>query len=153
MQKMRVVVVAVVVILSSGFCVLIIVSLIPYFSVIGLVATGVVFILLACIATLMVSFTWSRIGVWGKRRRLLVAGDIVAYIAPDGSLMHLSAMHEQAKLPPAPVTVKELPAGKDTRSDKETVLELFEKGTTLRTIAEVTGLSYYQVQKITSGKD
>ena len=56
-----------------------------------------VFILLACIATLMVSFTWSRIGVWGKRRRLLVAGDIVAYIAPDGSLMHFSAMHEQEK--------------------------------------------------------
>src|SRR5450631_1965452 len=97
MQKMRVVAVAVVVILSSGFCVLIIVSLIPYFSVIGKAATVVVFILLGCISTLMVSFTWSRIGVWSHRRHLLIAGDVVAYLAPNGELLHLSATHEAAR--------------------------------------------------------
>jgi len=154
MQKMRVVVVTVVVILSTGFCVLIIVSLIPYFSVIGRAATVVVIVLLACIATLMLSFTWSRIGVWSHRRHLLIAGDVVVYLDDSGKLLHLSAMHEQAKLPaPQQVTVKELPAPKEPTVDKETVLELYSHGNTLRTIAETTGLSYYQVQKITSGKD
>lgn len=150
MQKMRVVVMAVVVILSSGFCVLIIVSLIPYFSVIGLVATGVVFILLGCIAVLMLSFTWSRMGIWGKRRRLLVAGDIVVYLAPNGELLHLSATHEAAKVVPAAQS-KALPAPKRTM-DKAHIEELQSHGIGLRTIAEGAGMTYYEIQKIASGK-
>jgi|SRR5450631_2221545 len=150
MQKMRVVAVAVVVILSSGFCVLIIVSLIPYFSVIGKAATVVVFILLGCISTLMVSFTWSRIGVWSHRRHLLIAGDVVAYLAPNGELLHLSATHEAAKVVPAQQS-KALPAPKRTM-DKAHIEELQSHGIGLRTIAEGAGMTYYEIQKIASGK-
>lgn len=151
MQKMRVVVVAVVVILSTGFCVLIIVSLIPYFSVIGLVATGVVFILLACIAMLMVSFTWSRMGVWAHRRRLLVAGEIVVYLAPSGELLHLSATQESAKVVPSLPQSKVLTAPKRTM-DKAHIDELQSNGIGLRSIAESAGMTYYEIQAIASGK-
>jgi predicted membrane channel-forming protein YqfA (hemolysin III family) len=150
MQKTYGVVVTVVVILVTGFCVLIILSLIPYFSVIGLVATGVVFILLACISVLMVSFTWSRMGVWGKQRRLLVAGEIVVYLAPNGELLHLSATHEAAKVVPAQQS-KALPAPKRTM-DKAHIEELQSHGVGLRTIAEGAGMTYYEIQKIASGK-
>jgi len=37
-------------------------------------------------------------------------------------------------------------------SSEDTVLELYSKGVSLRNIAQATNLTYYQVQKITSGK-
>jgi hypothetical protein len=149
MQRLFLIALAAVIILAIGFCTLIIVSVIPYFAFIGKVATGVVVVLLGCIAVLMISFTWSQIGVWHHRRQTIVAGEVVAYLSNAGEIIHLSAVHEQAKVPPP--QVRALPAPKDT-ADKETVLELYDKGIALRTIAESTGLTYYQVQQITSGK-
>ena len=150
MQRIYVATVIVVVILATGFCVIVITSLIPYFSVIGLVATGVVMVLLLCLAVLMVSFTWSRMGVWGKQRRLLVVGDVVAYLDRSGDLVHLSAIHEQAKVVPAAQS-KALTAPKRTM-DKVTIAEMQDKGMSLRTIAESAGMTYYEIQKIASGK-
>src|SRR6266542_293966 len=95
-QKVFLVALAAVIVLAVGFCVIIITSLIPYFSFIGEVATGVVVVLLACISLLIMSFTWSRMGVWGNRRRLLVAGEVVAYLTTKGEIVHLSAQHEAA---------------------------------------------------------
>jgi hypothetical protein len=148
MQRLFLITLAVVVILATGFCVLIIVSLIPFFHVIGFAATAVVFVLLACIATLMVSFTLSRIGIWRHRARTIVAGEIVAYIQ-DGQIIHLSAEHEKAKVP-LPAPVKELPPpSKKPEVDDETVLDLYNKhGVSLHSIAESTGISYHQVRKI-----
>ncbi len=153
MQKVFLVALAAVIVLAVGFCVIIITSLIPYFSFIGKMAVGVVGVLLVCISLLIMSFTWSRIGNWSYRRRLLVSGDVVVFLRLDGKIEHLSAQHEAAKVPLPGVTVKEIAAPKEQpTSDKETVLELFDKGISLRNIADSTGLTYYQVQKITSGK-
>jgi len=153
-QKVFIVALVAVIILATGFCVIIITSLIPYFSFIGKMAVVVVGVLLACISLLIMSFTWSRMGVWGNRRRLLVAGDVVAFLTTKGEIVHLSAQHEAAKVPLPGVTVKEIAAPKEQQptSDKETVLELFDRGISLRNICDSTGLTYYQVQKITSGK-
>ncbi len=144
MQRLFLIAMAAVIVLAVGFVTIIVVSIIPYFSLIGKVATGVVIVMLCCLAALMASFTWSRIGIWGHRRRTIIAGEVVAYLDTDGKIVHLSAMHEQAKVPlPAP---KELPAPKPP-VDSETLNEMFDKGISLRNIAESTGLKYYQVQK------
>jgi hypothetical protein len=47
----------------------------------------------------------------------------------------------------APPTPQEEPI-----ADKKTVLELYDRGISLRNIAEATGLTYYAVQKMTSQK-
>ncbi len=147
MQRLFLLGMAAVVILAIGFVTIIVVSILPYFSLIGKVATGVVIVLLCCLAALMASFTWSRIGIWQHRRRTIVAGDIVVYVRSDGEMAHLSAMHEQAKVPVTIQAEKALPAPKKPEVDSETLSELFEKGISLRNIAESTGLKYYQVQK------
>lgn len=151
MQKVRVVAVIIVITLSTGFCVFLTITLIPHMTLIGYVAAGTVIVGLVCVSLLMVSFTWSKMGAWGKQRRLLVAGEVVAYLDRSGEFVHLSAIHEQAKVPTQ--VVKALPAPKEsTESSRETVMELYDKGISLRTIAEKTGLTYYKVQQITSGK-
>ncbi len=150
MQRLFLIAMAAVVILAIGFVTIIVVSILPYFDLIGKVATGVVIVMLACLAALMLSFTWSRIGIWQHRRRTIIAGDIVVYVGRDGELSHLSAMHEQAKVPVTIQAEKALPAPKKPEVDEDTVLELFDHGSSIRSIAAATGLTYYQVQKITS---
>jgi hypothetical protein len=70
----------------------------------------------------------------------------------QGQWVHLSSVHEQAKVPLPQTIVQSLPSPKKPEpfADKETVLELFNVGNSLREIAERTGVSYYQVQKWTS---
>lgn len=157
MQKLFLSSIAVAVVLTFGFCVLIISSLIPFFGIIGQMAVVVVGVMLFCLAVLILFFTWSRIGVWSNRRRMLISGDVVVFLRSDGKIEHLSAEHERAKVQLPAVTVKEIAGPKEQKeqqptADNETVLELFDRGISLRNIAESTGLSYYQVQKITSGK-
>jgi hypothetical protein len=104
----------------------------------------------------MVAFTLNQIGTWSAERhrhqlysQVIVAGEVVAYPQQDGKIIHLSAMHEAAKVPsqlPPPAPQEEPVA------DKKTVLELYDRGISLRTIAEATGLTYYAVQKMTSQK-
>jgi len=155
MQRLFLITMAAVVTLAIALGVFLYVSLVPYFGPIGKVAAGVVITGLACVAILICAFTYSRVGILLAHRRrealnaqIIVSGEVVVFPNGDGTFTHLSAMHEAAKLAPQ-VTVKEIAAPKPV-SDKETVLELFDQGISLRTIAESTGLTYYQVQKITS---
>jgi hypothetical protein len=140
---------AFVVILAASLGAVLFLSLLPHISLIGIITTGVVITGLLCVAVLMVSFTYSKVCNWNNRRRVIISGEVVAYLAPNGSFIHLSAMHEQAKLPaPSSVVVDEVKP-----SDKETVLERWRAGMTLRDIEAVTGVSYYYVQKWTSEED
>jgi|SRR5579859_4531268 len=150
MQRIFLLALAFVVTLGAALGAFLFASLWPYFSLIGKVAAGVVIVGLVCTSLLMVAFTYNRVCMWNNRRRLVIAGEVVAYLAHDGTFIHLSAQHEAAKVIPQ-VTVKEIAAPKPV-ADKETVLELFNTGTSLRNIADITGLTYYQVQQITSGK-
>jgi hypothetical protein len=146
MQRIFILGLAFVVTLAASLGLFLFASLWPYFFIIGRVTTGVVIIGLVCAAVLMVSFTWGKICNWNNRRRVIIAGDVVVYLAPNGSFTHLSALHEQAKLPaPSSVVVDEVKP-----SDKETVLELWKIGTSLRDIEVKTGVSYYYIQKWTS---
>lgn len=64
----------------------------------------------------------------------------------DGDRMHFT------KLLPEPVAdVVEAEMREEVPVDVSVVLELYEHGSTLETIAKSTGLSYYKVQKIVSG--
>ena len=51
---------------------------------------------------------------------------------------------------PAPQVVEA--TAQEATGSKEAVLELFDKGLSLRDIAKATNLTYYQVQKITAGQ-
>ena len=154
MQRLYLIAMAAVVVLAIGFCTLIIVSLIPYFSVVGWMSLALVAIALLCGCALLLSFTWSLMGRMSNRRHLLIAGEIVAYLGRNNEITHLSAMHEAAKIPLPQTVIKEIAAPKEQAAtvDDETVMELDNKGTTLRSIVEATGLSYYAVQKTTSAK-
>jgi fermentation-respiration switch protein FrsA (DUF1100 family) len=147
MQRIFILAFAFVVTLAAGFAAFIFASLWPYFFLIGRVATGVVMVGLACLAVLMISFTYTKVCNWHNRRRLVIAGDVVAYLNWDGGFIHLSAMHEQAKLqlPAPPIIVDE-----DQKGSDETVLELWRDGVSLRNIELATKRSYGDIQRLTS---
>lgn len=150
MQKAYLIAVITVIVLATGFCVLIITSLIPYYGFIGIAATGVVVVLLLCISVLMVAFTRRCLGVWDLRRRTLIAGEVIAYLTPTGELLHLSATQEAAKVAPV-AQGKALPQPKRTM-DRAQIMELHEKGIGLRSIADAANMTFYEVQQIYSGK-
>lgn len=138
---------AVCIVLATSLAVFLFIALVPYRSIIGLTAAIVVMIGLLCVAVLMLAYTGNKIGAWSMRKRLLVAGEVVVFMASDGSYIHLSAEHEQAKLP-----LQRITPAKDESASDETILDLYDKGLTLMDIADKCHTSYYRVQKLTSGK-
>ena len=146
MQRLFILALAICITLAAALGIFLFVSLVPYFSLIGKVAAGVLITMLACVAILAGVFTYSLASNMLAKRRLIVAGEVVAYLGPNKTFIHLSAQHEAAKLPIAPmVTITEDPTATD-----ETVLELWRKGLSLRDIVKVTGRKYHEVQEITS---
>ena len=148
MQRLFILSLAICITLAAALGIFLFVSLVPYFSLIGKVAAGVVITMLACVAILSGVFTYSLASNMLAKRRLIVAGEVVAYLGPNKTFIHLSAQHEAAKLPPATVvTVDETPTATDN-----TILELWGKGLSLRDIEKVTGRKYHEIQKLTSEK-
>ena len=140
--------------LGAALGVLLYVSLIPFFQEIGLAATILIVICLACAAYMVVVFTITKTGIWwssmkraARQERLLTSGEVVVYLHPSGEFSHLSAQHEMAKIaPPAQI----VDSDEDTGSPDEVILELWRRGVTLRNIEKVTGRKYHEIQKITS---
>jgi hypothetical protein len=83
-----------------------------------------------------------------NHERLIESGEVSFYLQPlipDFTIYGSSAEHNRALVAPGPqVTVREVP------DNTETVLELYDTGATLRTIADSVGMTFYQVQKICS---
>lgn len=153
MQRLFIVLWTAVVIVVIGLMVLLYVSLIPHFGEIGDAMIWVIRIGLACGVILMLVGTWSLIGsLLAKRardrhsQRVIAVGDVVAYLAPDGTFVHLSAQHEAAKIP-MHTTVAAEPMTSD-----ETIIELFEGGMSRRAIAKQLDIPYNRVQKLLEGK-
>src|SRR5207302_3957075 len=103
MQRLFLIAWSAVVIIVVGLMVLLDVSLIPHFTEIGDTMIWFVRIIIACAAVLVLVFTYSLSGrLLSKRRReklmerVIVAGEVVAAIAPNGDVIHLSAMHVAA---------------------------------------------------------
>jgi len=151
-KRLFIISLAVVVILVTTFGVILVTSLIPYFDVIGKMAVAVVGMALLCLVVLMLSFTKSRVSIWHNRERLIIAGDVVAYINQAGLIENLTAQNYAAQIAPAPVTIKQIEAPKqqeqNTSSDEDTVRDLIVRGTALKSVAESTGWTYYRVQKL-----
>lgn len=154
MQRLFIITLATVVTLAAALGAFLFFSLWPYIDIIGRVAAGLVITGLCCVAAILVTFTWTRIGLFFarlKRERLhanlLVSGDVVVLLRANGEFSHLSAQHEMAKIaPPAQIVESD----EDPGSPDEVVLELWRRGVTLRNIEKVTGRKYHEVQKITS---
>ena len=139
--------------LGAAIGVFLFVSAVPYIGLIGKVVAGLLIVCLVCAAILAVVWTYSSAGsLLAKRRRnqahqrVIVAGEVVAYLAPDGTFVHLSAQHEAAKIP-MHTTVTAEPTTPD-----ETILDLFNDGMSRRAIAKTLDIPYNRVQKLLEGK-
>lgn len=142
---------SVVVILVTTLGVIVVTSLIPYFDIVGKMVVAVLGVFLICCCVLLISFTRSRVSIWHNQERLIKAGDVVAWINNNGILENLTAQNYAAQIAPN-VTVRQIapPAQveQDTSSDEETVRDLIMGGTSLKSITESTGWTYYRVQKL-----
>lgn len=147
-QRLFIISLTTVVILTLGLVTIVVVSVIPHFSIIGWVATGVVIVCLVCVAIGVIAFTFSRIGLWQNQRNILHVGEVVVLLTSDGKVMHLSAAHERAKVPQI---VQALPSGEEEEElpmAEVDIIDLYNHGSSERTIAEAAGMSRHQVRKV-----
>src|SRR5260370_27724592 len=139
--------------------VLLYVSLIPHFGEIGDAMIWVVRIGLACGTILMLTFTYSWVGrLLSKRKRdelhqrLIVHGDVAAYIMPDGKFEHLSARHEEAKAIPQ-VALSKQQDQEPLPSEAWVILDMHWQGIGFKRIAEATKWREYEVRKLCNRVD
>lgn len=130
------------------------VSLWPYFPIIGKVAAGLLITVLVCAAwlALVKTYSWTGILLSDRRRarnheRLVTYDGGSFYLPPAGikpeDIYHASALLEQARAP----RMIEAAKPEKLEATDETIIELYNDGqTTLETIADSLGLSYYKVQ-------
>ncbi len=141
-------------IIMIAIAIMMYVSLVPHFFLIGWIMLIVVSVLLACGVALIVTFTLAQASIWWNRRNLIVAGEVVAYRRADGSFEHLSAMHVSAGLLPQQALSREDDEEDEPpepqESDDATIIDLYNSGLTLQNIAQSTGATYYRVQKVVS---
>lgn len=138
-------------VIMIAIAVMMYVSLVPHFFLIGWIMLVTVTVLLACGVGLIVTFTISQASIWWNRRNLIVHGEVVAWLRPDGSFEHLSAQHMAAGLlPQRAMSQEDEDEEKEAPlpSDDATVIDMYRHGSTLQTIVEFTHRSYYQVQKV-----
>ncbi len=135
-----------VVIILIGLMVMLYTSLLPHFVQIGNVATWVLYAWMGfgtAAGWVLISLKIYRTWVY---RNVVAVGEVVAYRNGDGQFEHLSARHEQAKVP------RLLPAPKDEpplEGDEQTVLEMYNDGQmTLEAIADFNHMKYWKVQRI-----
>jgi|SRR6185312_2055761 len=141
MKRLFIIALSIAVVLAGSLGAFLFVSLIPFFKPIGLIAAIVVMLGLLCVAALMISFTYSRISHNRLTRRVIVAGDVVAYVEANGGFVHLSAMHEAAKIPATIVPALPSP---DPRWDA--VLDLRKEGRGMHQIAKDLKVPYNKVR-------
>jgi len=155
-RRLFIVLYSAVVVVVIALMVMLYVSLLPHFAAIGDVAFWVLVIVLACGVAMLLTFTYSFINILLSRVRrarnhepLIVDGEVALYVQPSGEIYHASKEHNLGLIaPPASVTVEEVPEVPD-----ETILELWNKGLSLRTIEKVlreSGVKYNRIQKVTS---
>lgn len=107
---------------------------------------GVTAVFFICVTCLIIAFTLSRIHHWNNKSNLLVSGDVVVLLRPGGEFEHLSALHEQAKLAiPPPLELDATPDISD-----EHIIELHNKGISLRNLEKYLDVPYHRLQRVTS---
>lgn len=133
------------------------VALYPYVGVIGLGLTMTMFVGMCCLCMLMIAFTVQKVKMWGIKRgheyagqRLFVAGEVVVYRGENGEFVHLSAEHWKARALAAPV-VEGVQYQGTTPYRVEDVLELWQKGSTVDTIAKAYRVHRDEIEAIVRG--
>ncbi len=128
-----------------------IIAIWPFLHAIGLALEYLIFMLIGAVACLLVFaiwWLWHVVRIELRRRELLArvvaAGDVVAMFSVSGDLLHLSALHEQAKLPQLQL---QPPYEEQPSIDEWRILGLRSKGMALKDIATACGTTYYVVQK------
>ena len=146
MQRLFILAWSAVVIVVIGLMVMLYVSLIPHFFLIGDIAFAVLCVFLLYGVILGGYGTYHLIATWSLNRKVIVRGEVVAYLdRTSNTFTHLSAMHEQAKVPPQPqVTVKELPSP-DPRWDA--VMDLRKAGKGMHAISKELKVPYQRVRQ------
>ena len=145
MQRLFILAWSALVIVVIGLMVMLYVSLIPHFFLIGDIAFVVLCVFLLYGVILGGYGTYHLIATWSINRRVIVRGEVVAYLdRTNNTFTHLSAQHEAAKVLPQPqVTVKELPSP-DPRWDA--VLDLRKDGKGMHAIAKELKVPYNRVR-------
>src|SRR5260370_36507487 len=107
MQRLFIIAWSAAVIVVIGLMVMLYVSLIPHFFLIGDIAFVVLCVFLLYGVILGGYGTFHLIATWSNSRKVIAIGEVVAYRRTDGKFEHLSAEHTRAKiLPQAQITVE-----------------------------------------------
>jgi hypothetical protein len=146
MQRLFIIAWSAVVIVLIALMVMLYVSLVPHFVLIGDIAFVVLCVFLTYGVILGGYGTYHLICTWNLNRKVIVRGEVVAYLdRKNNTFTHLSAQHEQAKFPQYVIAAKEEKL--DPRD--EDIIEVYNDGvSTLEQIADSFGLKYHRVQSI-----
>ena len=132
--------------LGAAIGVFLFVSAIPYIGLIGKVVAGLLIVGLICAAGLVIVWTISTASILLSRRRrernhrnVIVAGEVVSYHDDDGTWVHLSSIHEAAKVQ----QVKALP---EPSPSWQAVLDLRKDGKGMHQIAKDLKVPYNKVR-------
>jgi hypothetical protein len=147
MNRLFIIFWSVVVIIASGLMVMIYVSLIPHFIQIGIVASIVLYAWMGFGTVAGWAFISLKIYRAFVYRNVISVGEVVAYRNGNGGFDHLSAAHEQAKVP----RLLPAPSGEPPfEPDAQSIIDIYNanKTITLKDLAERFDMKYNQVQKI-----
>jgi hypothetical protein len=153
MQRLFLIAWSAVVIVVIALMVLLYVSLIPHFDTIGDFASVALIVVLGCGVSLAVGFTFYTLKKMRIQSQVLTHGEVMVFRKRDGTFEHLSAEHVRAGVPLPPVTVKELPSPSRDETIEDLILQMYDKGQSLRSIERELRdkkITYYQIQKVVS---
>lgn len=147
-----------VILLASPFLYVAVISILPNVGVIGMGLTGFILLCIGCASLLVVSFTFSRMGLWDAKRRhakntvnILSADGIVVLLQQDGTFRHLSAELEQvraARMIDTPGYNKERLQEWERNAEIKNVLSMHKEGHRLEAIAYTFDMPLSRVQDI-----
>ena len=163
MNKLYIIVLSIIIILCSMLPIYLYVSLVPYFRIVGYIALALLIIIALCAIAFIFVFTLSKTSIMLSERKvainnrqLLTHGEVVVWLRPDGSYVHLSALHEAAKVPALPSP--DVAVDADTPDEiqlfrPQDIVEMYNAGQSERSIVDVyksqgVKITRYQIQKI-----
>ncbi len=161
MSKLFITVLLIVLIICTALAVMLYVSLVPYFGLVGKIAIVCLIILAACAMIFAIMFTFTHsLTMWHnmqharQARDFVQMGEVVIWIKKN-DFVHVSALHEAAKVPtlsPGIVdqdTPDELPAIAEKKEvNEQGILAFHEQGASERSIAAFYDIPRNQIRKV-----
>lgn len=157
-NRLYLIVLVIIIILCTMLAIYVYIALVPYFRIVGYIGLALLIIIALCAIAFILVFTFSKTSIMLSERQqalnkrsLLTHGEIAVWIRPDGSYIHISALHEAAKSQQIPQTVDadtpaEIEAYKDYKA--EDIVKWHAEGMSERAIAERIGMSKTTVHNV-----